>query len=49
MPSVLAGVSLGTADIADAAVAVVEVVKQRHILIQDAEALKRLVNPQVCH
>ena len=24
-------------------------VKQRHILIQDAEALKRLVNPQVCH
>jgi CRP/FNR family transcriptional regulator, anaerobic regulatory protein len=24
-------------------------VKQRHIHIQDAEALKRLVNPQVCH
>ena len=24
-------------------------VKQRHIYIQDAEALKRLVNPQVCH
>ena len=24
-------------------------VKQRHILIEDAEALKRLVNPQVCH
>ena len=24
-------------------------VKQRHILIRDAEALKRLVNPQVCH
>ena len=24
-------------------------VKQRHILIQDAEALRRLVNPQVCH
>ncbi len=24
-------------------------VKQRHIFIQDAEALKRLVNPQVCH
>ena len=24
-------------------------VKQRHILIQDAEALKRLVNPRVCH
>jgi CRP/FNR family transcriptional regulator len=24
-------------------------VKQRHILIQDADALKRLVNPQVCH
>ncbi len=24
-------------------------VNQRHILIQDADALKRLVNPQVCH
>jgi len=24
-------------------------VKQRHILIEDAEALKRLVNPRVCH
>jgi CRP/FNR family transcriptional regulator len=24
-------------------------VKQRHIHIQNAEALKRLVNPQVCH
>ena len=24
-------------------------VKQRHILIEDTEALKRLVNPQVCH
>ena len=24
-------------------------VKQRHILIRDAQALKRLVNPQVCH
>ena len=24
-------------------------VKQRHILILDADALKRLVNPQVCH
>jgi CRP/FNR family transcriptional regulator len=24
-------------------------VKQRHIHIQDADALKRLVNPQVCH
>ncbi len=24
-------------------------VKQRHIQIRDAEALKRLVNPQVCH
>jgi CRP/FNR family transcriptional regulator len=24
-------------------------VKQRHIHIQDAQALKRLVNPQVCH
>jgi CRP/FNR family transcriptional regulator len=24
-------------------------VKQRHIHIQDSEALKRLVNPQICH